>query len=155
MWCLSQSGLQLLDGTARNLTLLGWRCRLKSCPHSDTRGSGSGCTRSIGSRPAMERFQKHSKHSWCYGTTTKFCRCNKSFAFAGKVALFTFQQHHHVPPWLMCLRQVTYLICVRFLFFGTEWNDEQVKQKRTKESTQSICSKKPGFPHDLVDRRDC
>ena len=26
----------------------------------------------------------------------------------GKIALFTFQQHHHVPPWLVCLTQVMY-----------------------------------------------
>ena len=35
-----------------------------------------GCTRSIGSRSAIERFQKHA---WYHGIKTKFCRCNKSF----------------------------------------------------------------------------
>ena len=38
-----------------------------------------GCTRSIGSRAAIRRFQKHALH---YGMTTEFCPCNKSFVFA-------------------------------------------------------------------------
>ena len=38
-----------------------------------------GCTRSIGSRAAIKRFEKHA---WYYGMTTEFCRCNKSFVFA-------------------------------------------------------------------------
>ena len=38
-----------------------------------------GCTRSIGSRSAIKRFQKHA---WYYGITTEFCRCNQSFVFA-------------------------------------------------------------------------
>ena len=38
-----------------------------------------GCTRSIGSRSAIERFKKHA---WYYRITTEFCRCNKSFVFA-------------------------------------------------------------------------
>ena len=38
-----------------------------------------GCTRSIGSRAAIRRFQKHAL---CCCITTKFCRCNKSFVFA-------------------------------------------------------------------------
>ena len=38
-----------------------------------------GCTRSIGSRSALKRFQKHA---WYYGITTEFCRCNKSSVFA-------------------------------------------------------------------------
>ena len=37
------------------------------------------CTRSIGSRAAIKRFQKHAL---CYGITTEFCPCNKSFVFA-------------------------------------------------------------------------
>ena len=32
---------------------------------------GLGCTRSIGSRAAIERFKKHA---WYYGVTTEFCR---------------------------------------------------------------------------------
>ena len=38
-----------------------------------------GCTRAIGSRPAIERFQKHASY---YGITTECCRFNKSFVFA-------------------------------------------------------------------------
>ena len=38
-----------------------------------------GCTRSIASRAAIKRFQKHA---WYYGITTEFCPCNKSFVFA-------------------------------------------------------------------------
>ena len=38
-----------------------------------------GCTRSIGSRAAVRRFQKYALY---YGITTEFCPCNKSFVFA-------------------------------------------------------------------------
>ena len=38
-----------------------------------------GCTQSIGSRAAIERFKKHA---WYYGITTKFCRGNVSVVFA-------------------------------------------------------------------------
>ena len=38
-----------------------------------------GCTRSIGSRAAIRRFQKHA---WFYAIKTEFCRWNKSFVFA-------------------------------------------------------------------------
>ena len=38
-----------------------------------------GCTRSIGSRAAIERFKKHA---WHYGITTEFWPSNESFAFA-------------------------------------------------------------------------
>ena len=38
-----------------------------------------GCTRSIGSRSATERFQKHS---WYYGEATECCCCKKSFVSA-------------------------------------------------------------------------
>ena len=38
-----------------------------------------GCTRSIGSRATIKRFQKHALY---YDITTEFCRCNKSFVFA-------------------------------------------------------------------------
>ena len=37
------------------------------------------CSRSIGSRSATRRFQKHVLY---YGITTEFCPCNKSFVFA-------------------------------------------------------------------------
>ena len=38
-----------------------------------------GCTRSIGSRAAIERFKKHA---WYNGISTEVCRCDKSFVFA-------------------------------------------------------------------------
>ena len=38
-----------------------------------------GCTRSIGSRTAIRRFQKSALH---YGITTEFFLCNKPFVFA-------------------------------------------------------------------------
>ena len=38
-----------------------------------------GCTQSVGSRAAIERFRKHA---WHYGITTQIFRCNKSFVFA-------------------------------------------------------------------------
>ena len=37
-----------------------------------------GCTRSIGSRAAIERFKKHA---WYHGITTKLCRCKRSLIF--------------------------------------------------------------------------
>ena len=38
-----------------------------------------GCTQSIGSRAAIERFKKRARY---HGITTEFCRCNESFVFA-------------------------------------------------------------------------
>ena len=38
-----------------------------------------GCTRSIGSRAAIERLKNHA---WYYGIATEFGRCNESFVFA-------------------------------------------------------------------------
>ena len=38
-----------------------------------------GCTRSIGSRSAIERYKKHE---WYHGMTTEFCCCSESFVFA-------------------------------------------------------------------------
>ena len=38
-----------------------------------------GCTRSVGSRSAIKRYQKHA---WYHGITTEFCRCNRSFLSA-------------------------------------------------------------------------
>ena len=38
-----------------------------------------GWTRSVGSRAAIKRFQKHALYC---GITREFCRCNKSFVFA-------------------------------------------------------------------------
>ena len=67
----------------------GWFCTrtytawmvatLLNLANHPTRVVDLGCTRSIGSRAAIERFKKHA---WHYGITTEFCRCNKSFVFA-------------------------------------------------------------------------
>ena len=57
-----------------------------------------GCTRSIGSRSAIERCRKHS---WYYGRTTEFCRCNKSFVFANsetETCLESFIIHFPTTP---------------------------------------------------------
>ena len=66
-----------------------------------------GCTRSIGSRTAIERF---FQNAWYCGTTMEFCLCSKS----SNVATSTFQQHH--------LRPVSWPSCFFFLpqikFFG-------------------------------------
>ena len=68
------------------------------------------CTRSTGSRTSIERFK--SMHG------IMALRRNSAFPIslsclptpkqkpAVKVAFSAFQQHHHVPPRLMCLRQV-------------------------------------------------
>ena len=52
---------------------------IESCLPSDTLVLDLGCTRSIGSRTAIERFKKHA---WYHCITTEFCRCNESFVFA-------------------------------------------------------------------------
>ena len=70
-----------------------------------------GCTRSIGSKSAIERFKKHA---WYYGITTKFCRCN-----VFRVRELGYRNLHgelhyplsknttiHVLLRLMCFRQV-------------------------------------------------
>ena len=66
-------GLQLLDGKERKPTLLGWRYPLWILP--TIRHTWFW----IWAVSAAERFQKHS---WYFGTTTQFCRCNKSCVFA-------------------------------------------------------------------------
>ena len=62
---LTIPGLQMLGGSAQRLILHGWW--------------QLGSTRSIGSRSAIERFQRHTSY---LGMTTEFCRCNKFFVFA-------------------------------------------------------------------------
>ena len=69
--------LQLLGGLARELILHGWQqSRLNLANHPTHVVLDLGCTRPIGSRVAIRRFQKHALY---YGITTEFCRCNKSF----------------------------------------------------------------------------
>ena len=72
-----------------------------------------GCKRSIGSRAATKRFQKHA---WYYGIKTEFCLHKKSCVLpilrrklVLKVVLFTFRQHLHVLPELTHLRRTTCL----------------------------------------------
>ena len=60
-------GLQMLGGSVQSLTV----------QHMVV--LDLGCTRSIGSRTAIEILKKHA---WHYGITTEFCRCNRSFVFA-------------------------------------------------------------------------
>ena len=78
-----------------------------------------GCTRLIGSRTAIRRFQKDALY---HGKTTKFNPCNKSFVFANSETgtcreSCIIRQHHHVLPELMCLRRVT---CVSSSPFSDE-----------------------------------
>ena len=77
-----------------------------------------GCARSIGSRAAIRRFQKHALH---YGITKEFCPCNKSFVFADSAmetckesCIFTFQRNLHAQPELTCWRRVMFLSCSHF-----------------------------------------
>ena len=82
----------------------------KSCLPSDTRGPGDlGCTRSIGSRSAIDFSNTlgiMAQRQNSAVATNPLCSQTHIQKPARKVALFTFQQHHHVQPWLMCLRQV-------------------------------------------------
>ena len=64
---LTIPGLQMLGGS-------GQRLILQAHVVLDL-----GCTRSIGSRSAIERFKKQA---WYDGITTEFCRDNKLFVFA-------------------------------------------------------------------------
>ena len=73
----------------------------------------------------LDQERQSKKHAWYCGITTEFCLCNTSFVFANsetekkKVALFTFQQIHHVLPSLMCLRQVMCPSCFPSLRWKT------------------------------------
>ena len=71
-------GLQLLGGVARKAHTAWMAVHSLNLAYDPTNVVlDLGCTRSIESRSAIERYQKHS---WYYGVTT--CRCNKSFVFA-------------------------------------------------------------------------
>ena len=73
-------GLQLQDGKAReNHTASVAVPSLNLAYHPTHVALDLGCTRSIGSRSAIKRCQKHA---WYYEITTEFCRCNKSFVSA-------------------------------------------------------------------------
>ena len=74
-----------------------------------------GCTRSIGSRAAIRRSQKHV---WCCGIATEFCVAisplclpTLRWRLAENLVFFIFQRNLHVRPELMCSQQVyAYLI---------------------------------------------
>ena len=71
---------ELLHDLARDI-LHGWRQFLSICQTTPKHVVlDLGCTRSIGSRAAIRRFQKHALY---YGITTRVLHpCNKSFVFA-------------------------------------------------------------------------
>ena len=69
-------GLQMLGGSVQCLFLHGW---WQFAIHPTHVVLDLGCTQSIGSRTAIERFKKHA---WYYCITTEFCPSNKSFVFA-------------------------------------------------------------------------
>ena len=110
-------GLQVLGGKARKAPTASMAVpSLNLAYHPTHVVLDVGCTRSIESRAAIERYQKHS---WYYGITRELCRCNKSFVFANsgtesclEICIIHFPT---TPPWLMCLRQVMYLFYFRFL----------------------------------------
>ena len=70
--------MELLHGMARDI--LTWMASVPShlANHPTHVVLDLSCARSIGSRAAIERFQKHALY---YGITTEFCRCNKYFVF--------------------------------------------------------------------------
>ena len=71
--------LQLLRGTIQD-TLHGWHQSLLNLAHHPTHAVlDLSCTRPIGSRTAIRRFQKYAMY---HGITTEFCPCRKSFVFA-------------------------------------------------------------------------
>ena len=75
-----------------------------------------GCTRSIGSRATIKRFQKHT---WYYGITTEFCRCHMSFVLANSATETCLESCIiHFPTTLPCSTRVDVLETgdVPFLF---------------------------------------
>ena len=56
-----------------------------------------GCTRSVGSRTAIRRFQKYALHHVFVNSETETCQ---------ESCIIHVRQHHHVLPELMCLRRV-------------------------------------------------
>ena len=71
--------LQPLRGAIQDIRL-GWqKFRLDLAHHPTHVNLELGCTRSIGSRKAIGRFQKYVLYC---GITTEFWPCNKSFVFA-------------------------------------------------------------------------
>ena len=88
VWESDDRGFSLTDDSSTSAT--GWSCSraytawMASAPlnlanHPTHVVLDLGCTRSVGSRAAIKRFQKHALKK---GMTTEFCRCNKSSVFA-------------------------------------------------------------------------
>ena len=113
-------GLQLQDGIAREIILLGWRCPLGILPtirHTwpwiwavhDRLGRDQQ-SKDVRNMHGIMALQQNSA-----AVTNLLCLQTQKQKPVWKVALFTFQQHQHVQPLLTCLRQVMYLFCFRFL----------------------------------------
>ena len=77
-----------------------------------TRGSGSELHTvawiEISNRKISETFSVIWYNDGILPLQQIFCSKTLTQKLAGKVASFAFQQHHHVQPWLMCLRQVMF-----------------------------------------------
>ena len=58
-----------------------------------------GCTRSIGSRAAINMFHKHVLY---HGISTEFCRCNKSIVFANSETNLFGKLFFHIPTTPPC-----------------------------------------------------
>ena len=100
--------LQLLDSLAPG-TLHGWHQSFCTLPTTRrTLFWDLGCTRSLGSRAAIKRFQNHALY---YGIATKFCRCNKSFVFANSESETSLESCTlHFPTTPPCSTRVDVLI---------------------------------------------
>ena len=99
--CSSLGGTTALYGTGRTAWMLSVPLNLANHPTHVV--LDLGCTRSIGSRAAMQKVSETRVVLWHYGTV--FGPCNESFMFSnsvtehvGKVVLFTFRQHVHCLP---------------------------------------------------------
>ena len=91
---LTSPGLQLLDSERKAHSAWMVATPLNLANHPTHVVLDLGCTRSIGSRSAIERFKKHA---WYYGITTEFCRCNKSFVFANSETETCMESCMHCP----------------------------------------------------------
>ena len=94
-------------GSAQKLILHGMVATLLNLANHPTHVVlDLGCTRSIGSIAAIERFKKHAGIMALRRNFALSCLPTPRQKPARKVALFTFQQLQHVQPRLMFLRQV-------------------------------------------------
>ena len=98
-----------------------------------------GCTRSIGSRAAIKRFQMHA---WYYSITTEFCRCNKSFVFANtETETFVESCTIHFPTTPPCSTRVDVLETgdVPILFYLPQMNNLGVTLSLDPERDKITC----------------